>query len=60
MMGLEQWGLAEHLSLHVGSLGFLTAWRPQGSQTSYMVTQSSKGKEAETACPLKGLGPGLS
>ena len=26
MMGLEQWGLAEHLSLHVGSLGFLLSF----------------------------------
>lgn len=59
-MGLEGWGLAESLSLHGASLGFLQAWQPWGGQASYVVAQSSKGKNAETTRPLKGLGPKLS
>ena len=60
MMGLEQWGVTERVSLSSGSLSFLPAWGPQGSQTSHVVAQSSQGEEAETACPLKGPGPEVS
>ena len=60
VMGLEQLRRVEHLFLHVVSLGFLTAWWPWDSQAAYTGAQSSQGKEAEIACPLKGLGPELS
>lgn len=60
MMSENSTGPAECLSLHVGSSGFLTAWRPGATQSYDMVAQASKGKEAETASPCKNLGPDLS
>lgn len=60
MMSENSTGPAECLSLHVGSSGFLTAWRPGATQSYDIVAQASKGKEAETASPCKNLGPDLS
>lgn len=41
-------------TLHVASLGLLTAWQLQGSQTFERVAQGFRRKEAKTANPHKG------
>ena len=43
-----------YTALYADSLGFLTAWQPEGSQTPCMVAQGSWKKDVEADSPLKG------
>lgn len=43
-----------YTALYVDSLGFLTAWQPEGNRTPCMAAQGSWKKDVEADSPLKG------